>query len=445
MAGVIEIDLSLLVLVVMASAATAGLALVGLSWVSRGISPLNTIRPQTARAANIDAACLDPGNPVAASDPIDRSELDNLRLAALHTQTLMWRRDAVGIVTWANKAYLTTIDKLNASQGRKWPLPDLFADLLPASFTSPPASRRGSIELPNNERLWFEITTQVLDDGTLMTATAIDATVRAEDSLRSFLQTLTGTFAHLRTGLAIFDKRKQLVMFNPAFGDLTQLEPEWMVTRPSLCTMLDRLRDRNMLPEPRDYKDWRDRISAMENVTTQGVFEETWTLPDGQVFRVNARPHHDGGIALMVEDISDEVTLTRRFRSELELSQSVIDALDDAIVVFANNGLQLMANKAYQDLWGLPDDDGLDLPSVLDATRQWQAQTRTIPLWGEIRDFVGVMTPREEWADQARLADGAILGCRVIPLNGGATLVAFSRPDPLPVFRRHSPPFAAIA
>lgn len=436
MTGLFEFGGTFLLLVMVASAATAALALVGLTWATRGITPLVHVPEQ------LDT---DPAAPVPTQDPIDRAELDSLRLAALHSETLMWRRDATGIVTWTNKAYLETIDKLSPDGGRKWPVPDLFSDLIPAGLPSPPARRRGSIGISDTERLWFDITTEVLADGTLLTATPIDATIKAEESLRSFMQTLTGTFAHLKTGLAIFDKRRQLVMFNPAFVDLTRLEPDWLITRPGLSTMFDRLRDRNMLPEPRNYKDWRDRIAAMENVSTEGLFEETWTLPDGQVYRVNARPHHDGGIALMVEDISDEVSLTRRFRSELELSQSVIDALDDAIVVFATSGLQLMANKSYRDMWDLPEDTGLDLPSAQEASRLWQSQTKPAPLWGQILDFIGTLAPRDEWTDQTRLTDGSVLGCRVIPLSGGATLVAFSRPDPLPVFRRHSDELAAIA
>lgn len=436
MAELFDIDLSTLVLIFAASVATAGFSLLGLSWSARRISPLLNV------PSHPNEQISEPG-PM--PDPVDRVELESLRLAALHTDTLMWRRDSAGVITWTNKAYLSVLDQTQPSGGRKWPIHDIFGELIPHSLASPPARRRGSIELEGNKRIWFDITTEALPDGMMLTATPIDGTVKAEESLRSFLQTLTGTFAHLKAGLAIFDKRRQLVMFNPALVDLTQLEPDWLVTRPSLNAIFDRLRDRNMLPEPRDYKDWRDRISAMESVSTEGLFEETWTLPSGRVYQVTARPHHDGGIALMVDDISDEVSLTRRFRSELELSQSVIDALEDAIVVFATSGLQLMANKAYQDLWGLPEDDGLDLPSVLDASRHWQDQTQPAPLWGEIRDFVGAMSNRVEWSDQARLADGARLGCRVIPLSGGATLVAFSRPDPIPMFRRHSQDLAAIA
>jgi len=365
-------------------------------------------------------------------------EIEHLRLAGKHAPTPIWRRDLVGQVTWANRAYLDLVDKIRPEQAGVWPIPDLFGELIPVSLPSPPSRRRGSLETANGMRRWFELSTEVLDDGLILSATPIDGTVEAEEALRSFLQTLTGTFAQLSTGLAIFDKRRQMVMFNPAFVDLTRLEPGWLTTRPGLSTVFDRLRDMNMLPEPRDYKDWRDRLGAVENVPTQGMFEETWSLPGGEVYRVNARPHHDGGIALLIENISVEMGQTRRFRSELEMCQSVIDALGDSIVVFSNTGHQLMSNRAYRDMWNIADEDEAgDVPSILDASRHWQRLGQPAPLWGEIRDFVNTANRRTEWSDNARLRDGTGLSCRVIPLAGGATLIAFERAEPLPVFRRH--------
>ena len=147
-----------------------------------------------------------------------------------------------------------------------------------------------------------------------------------------------------------------------------------------------------MLPEPKDYKSWRDRLAHIEEEAAEGQFDEMWSLPDGQVFRVCARPHPDGGLAFMIEDISDEMALTRRFRAELELGQSVINAMDEAVVVFSPTGTQLMANRAYTDMWGLEEDGAetdVAAPSILDANKLWTMHSLPAPLWGEIREFVG--------------------------------------------------------
>ena len=44
--------------------------------------------------------------------------------------------------------------------------------------------------------------------------------MQAETALRGFMQTLAKTFAHLPTGLAIFDQHRQLALFNPALAPL---------------------------------------------------------------------------------------------------------------------------------------------------------------------------------------------------------------------------------
>ena len=91
-----------------------------------------------------------------------------------------------------------------------------------------------------------------------------DTAVHAEAALRSFIQTLSQTFAHLKIDFAIFDRRRQLVLFNPALGDLTGLAPEFLSSRPTLFSLLDALRERRMIPEPRDYKHWRREMLELE-------------------------------------------------------------------------------------------------------------------------------------------------------------------------------------
>lgn len=372
--------------------------------------------------------------PQFALDPVIR---DSQAMAADTSPILTLRRSAAGAVLWANKAYVDMVQVIAPDRANEWPLPDLFSAILPPALPAVAATRRGSFEDPDGVRHWFDVFPNPTEEGLIIHATPIDSTIRAETSLRNFLQTLTGTFAHLRCGLAIFDKRRQLVIFNPAIIDLLGLQPDWLATRPLLGELFDRLRDRNMLPEPKNYRAWRNRIAAVESAASGEGFEETWTLPSGQIYRITARPHHDQGIALIVEDISQEVALTRQFRSELELSQAVIDALDDAIVVFSKSGLQVMANTAYARLWNSPPDaaDDRSVPTVREASTIWQAQCRPAPLWGEIRDFVMSQDLRAEWSDQVRTRDGALLGCRVIPLKGGVTLVAFSAAEQIPVFK----------
>ena len=433
----LAIELPTLLMLAGSSFLTAGVAVGGLLWVSgrESFIPLQT-------GSNFLSGTIGTSGPLAETSPptlelADQKELAMLRNALAHTPTLIWQRDGDGTLTWANAAYISLVEEIAPDAARTWPLPDLFSDFLPNEQQGSPTHRRASLKTPSSKRLWFEIDAGEIDDSLVCSATPIDGTIAAEEKTRSFMQTLTRTFAQLRTGLAIFDRDRRLIIFNPAMMDLTELSAEWLSSRPSLTSFFDQLRAKNVLPEPKDYKSWRDRLAHIEEEAAEGQFDEIWSLPDGQVYRVCARPHPDGGLAFMIEDISDEMALTRRFRAELELGQSVINAMDEAVVVFSPTGTQLMANLAYTQLWGLEEDEteaDVIAPSVLDANKLWVMHSLPAPLWGEIREFVGSTAQRSEWSDRGTLLDGTLIRARVVPLSGGATLVAFAQDEPTPVF-----------
>jgi PAS domain-containing protein len=273
---------------------------------------------------------------------------------------------------------------------------------------------------------WFECRGYAKGTEMLCFATPADGVVQAEEALREFVQTLSKTFADLPIGLAVFDRARRLTLFNPALTDLTALEIEFLSSRPTLFAFLDRLRDKRRLPEPRDYRKWRQRMAELEEAATHGFVQENWTLPTGQTYRVTGRPHPGGAIAFLVEDISAEISLNRRFRSEIELGQTVIDSLDEAIAVFSPGGTLTFSNAAYTRLWGTDPASTLAEIGVLDATRQWQSLTDPTPVWGDARNFLAGHGEREEWSTPVRLKDGRHLTCRFQPLAGGAALVGFA-------------------
>jgi len=241
------------------------------------------------------------------------------------------------------------------------------------------------------------------------------------------VQTLAKTFAQLSIGLAIFDRNRQLALFNPALIDLTELSVDFLSGRPNLLTFFDRLRDRSMMPEPKNYGSWRHQMADLVAAASDGNYQETWTLPSGAVYSVIGRPHPDGAIAFLIEDITAEITLTRRFRADLELSQSVLDEMDEAVAVFSADGGLTLTNRAYRELWSVDPEMGFAEPTVIDATRVWQDRCLATPLWGEIRDFVASRENRADWWAEVCLTTGERLDCRIRPLQNAVTMVVFSR------------------
>ncbi|MBC7137464.1 MAG: PAS-domain containing protein [Defluviimonas sp.] len=353
-------------------------------------------------------------------------ELEGLREAADAAPALAWRQDARGEVTWANRAYLLQSGALtgDAEDPCLWPLPRLF-DLGPASAAAQPA-RRMRLDVPGEDKpLWFDCHSLETAGGTINFALPANATVRAETALREFVQTLTKTFAHLPIGLAIFDRQRQLALFNPALIDLTTLPAEFLSGRPTLFSFLDRLREARMIPEPKDYRSWRQQMTELEKAASTGQYHDTWTLPTGLTYQVTGRPHPDGAVALLIEDISAEVSLTRRFRSDLEMGQAVIDSLPEAIAVFSPAGVLVLSNAAYARMWGTDPATMLGEVGATDSMRLWQGASLPNPIWTGARGFISQIGPRTDWTGEAVLTSGQRISCRFQAIAGGATLAGF--------------------
>jgi PAS domain-containing protein len=380
------------------------------------------IRLTVAPAAGVPAA----PNPARITELED--ELRTLRSLAEDAPQLIWQQDRDGSLIWANRAYLALADRiLPRSHGDDplWPAQPVLPAIGPVTEDGARTVTRVQVELPGLvEPQTYEVTSVGRGPRTVHFAVDASNIIAAEEGRQKFIQTLTKTFAHLSAGLAIFDRERRLVLFNPAFLDLTTLPPLFLSQRPAVGEVLDRLRDLQMLPEPKDYSSWRDRVAALEAAAVRGTYCETWSLPSGRTYRVSGRPHPDGAIAFLFEDVSDEILLTRHFRSELETAQSVLDSLDEAVAVFSRAGTLTMNNATYTELWGR-GTAGLTELGLTQEIAAWQAGTQPTSVWDRLSDSAADLRDRTRWQDVVRTTDGRNLMCRFQPLAGGGALIAF--------------------
>ncbi|WP_309663355.1 PAS-domain containing protein [Tabrizicola sp.] len=370
---------------------------------------------------NTDTEQREPGRDSAADSALQQ-EVSALRNVLSNAPILVWTEALSGDVVWANQAYLMrAADLLPTGTDLSWPLPRIFNTAAIAPGGKP---QRQKLALEGGPQ-WFDLVVVPAGDQRLAYALPSNAAVRAEGSLRDFMQTLTKTFAHLPIGLAIFDKDRVLQLFNPALVDLTTLPPDFLISRPSLNGVLDALRDRAMIPEPKDYRTWRKQMIKLEEDASSGLYEETWSLPGGQTFRVIGRPHPNGALAFMFEDISSEMSRTRRYRADLELGQAVIDAVDEAVAVFSQGGQLVMSNFAYAQLWDHDPAVLLSDAGIGSLSDWWRDHSAASLIWADAMDFVITAGDRTAWEGEARLLDGRLISCRFRPITGGATLITF--------------------
>lgn len=349
-------------------------------------------------------------------------ELAVLRRATDRSPILTWRENVQGQVIWANGAYLRQLTEGGMGESVSWPLPGLF----PPGAIGP----EQRVALPgtvNGRQRWFDITRLADGKDQLVFALPADEAHRAEKTKREFIQTLTKTFATLPIGLAVFDRTRRLQLFNPALTDLTGLEPEFLLSRPGIEGFLNRMRDKRVLPEPRDYHSWSRRLLEIEKGAANSDFEETWSLPTGQTFRVSASPHPDGALAFLIEDITSEVHMTRNFRTDLETSQAALNILDTALAVFTQNGQLILTNAAFNRLWTLEGDDTLAGFTLTEALSNWREDSKDPALWDRIADLARPGAAPGLVSGVMQLDDGECLAVSAQKVSNNTVVVAFDR------------------
>ncbi|MBD3677424.1 MAG: PAS domain-containing protein [Rhodobacteraceae bacterium] len=343
-------------------------------------------------------------------------ELETQRAIVSHLPIPIWREDG-GQITWANGAYLE-LATLHDPKDRPaaWPPPRL----LPANATD----GRQKLDTGQGRRpRWVDLHSSPMAGGALRMALPADAAVRAETRLDTFIQTLTKTFAGLTVGLAVFDRERLLVVFNPALSDLTSLPVDFLAARPTLFGFLERLGAQRIADERQNVPP-REMVLAFDGDGPELGHSETWKLVTGQTYRLSAMPQPDGALTLLIEDISAEVSLNRRYRGEIALRQGVIDSLDEAMAIFSEEGELMLANAAYARLWGSDPNAVLGRIGIEEATRLWHLRCKPTDIWADIRDQVAGGQARR-FGSVVELTSGERLDCRVRGLGDGLTLVSF--------------------
>ncbi len=356
------------------------------------------------------------------------AELSTLRGVANEAPYLIWQTAAHGGIDWANEAYLQQGQRLGVTDSITWPPLPIFE---PEDLPTPPERKRLAFKPEVGEPVWFDIAAAEHGDATLFFATPAEAVMRAEATQKDFVQTLTKTFAHLSIGLAIFDKKRQLALFNPALLDIMQLPIDFLSQRPTLQRFMDRLREEKLMAEPKDYQAWRKQMSQLEAQAQSGTYCETWPLPGGLTLRVTGRPHPDGAIAFLFEDISAELALTRRFHSQIAIGREVVDTMDEAVAVFSELGSLTFTNQAYRTLWDCDPESSVMDHNLPHAAAIWRDKAAPGP---ELDALIAAGQRRGhsgDWTGTAEMMDGRTLLCRVTRLSGGSVLVGFKASAPL--------------
>lgn len=343
-----------------------------------------------------------------------------------------WVTDAAGRLAWANRAWLAEMKVESVEVAREKGLSfDRGADAIVAEagrLHQPQEGFRWTTG-GGRRRAWRIVAEPAPGGAGAVLAFALDMTEAEEtrDTLRRHVEAHDETLNHLADAVAIFGPSKRLAFHNTAFQTLFSIDPAWLDERPTHAELLDKLRQRRLLPEVIDYAGWKANELDFYG-STHASPDDSWSLPDGRTLRVVRQPHPLGGMLLLLSDITDELKLRSRFNAQLQVQMATLDKLNDAVAVFGSDGRIRLHNEAFEAFWGVSGEQ-LRAASDFDAISALCQKTLPDPsLWLGLKARVADPDPesRVPISGEGRTADGRIASWQTRPLPDGATLVAFS-------------------
>jgi len=339
----------------------------------------------------------------------------------------LWRRDAAGKLTWVNAAYVAAVGASSPEevieQGIE--IEDRSAALAHQASTDGMPVRERLRTVVGGEPRAIDLVALPVTGGT--GGVALDRTEANTfaEALKEQQSANNRVLDGLATAVAMFDADRRLRYANDAFARLWDLDASWLATRPSHSEILERLRETRHLPEHRDFRAWKEsRMALYTSVTAPR--EEDWPLPDGRMLRLVCRPHPQGGLIFLYEDVSDRVALESQYNTLIEVQRKTLDNLDEGIAVFGTDGRLELHNESFEKLWHLTPVQLEGRPHVNEVITLCKDLFDEEDEWRAIRSrTTGGENARTSIQRRIDRLDGTILQFAVQPLRSGQTLVTF--------------------
>lgn len=238
---------------------------------------------------------------------------------------------------------------------------------------------------------------------------------------------IAGIIDALATPIAIFNARRELIQFNPAYAALWDLDPKFLTPGLDERAILDKLRTEGMLPNQVDYHTWRAK--HLESYARKAPFEaEPWHLPDGRTIKVISAPAGThGGVIYVFEDLTERLELESANKAMTNVQRETINSLSEAVAVFGTNGRLALSNPRLSALWKLPMNTlgaNPHIDQIADASGQVLQDGAKI--WADLkRNIIDLNPTRTDKAGRIERTDGRLLDYATTRLPDGQTMMTF--------------------
>jgi signal transduction histidine kinase len=262
--------------------------------------------------------------------------------------------------------------------------------------------------------------------GELVAITALDesAVAAARDRLNRHIEAADATLNRIKTPVAVFGADQKLSFYNKAYADLWRLDRVWLDEHPSEGEILERLREMRLLKEEKSFAGFKKERAELYTSLTEPR-EEVWYLPNGTALRIVAQPHPLGGLLYLFEDMTEQLSLERRYNDLFRVQRATLDQLHEGVAFFGTDGRLKLWNYAFADLWGLEAQQLEGEPHFEKVALLCAALGGESRDWEAVRGLVTGAGAREELTGEMEREDDVTLRYAAVPMPDGATLMSF--------------------
>ncbi len=353
-----------------------------------------------------------------------RSLVDSLPLP-------MWSRDQALAIQDCNAAYVKAVEAETLDQvvkeGREFAegnIANSARTLAHRALQSGLAQTESHHIVVGGQRRLYDLTEVPLGKAGQTAGFALDATILEEvhQDLSRVVRAHDEVLERLATAIAIFGPDRRITFFNSAFARIWELEEEWLTSNPELNEILDRLRDRRMVPETGDFRAFKEEWDG-HFTRLLAPREELMYLPNGRAIWTVVSPHPFGGILVTFEDVTDRLTLERSYNTLIDVQRETLDNLAEGVAVFGEDGCVKLSNPAFRALWELDEEFLAGNPHVRNILDRCEPLIRYGNNFDDFANgFLAKLASRDTQSDVWNRTDDRVIGWSLVPLPDGGAL-----------------------
>jgi len=128
-----------------------------------------------------------------------------------------------------------------------------------------------------------------------------------------------------------FGANKVVTFRNKAFEEMFGIEPSWFNDDPSHSDLLDHLREKREVPEQSDFKKWKQTELSLYTDWPDEMPDELWGLPDGRTLRLVKMRDPQGGISMLLSDMTDSILLKSQLGTLINVQRATLPHFKDIV------------------------------------------------------------------------------------------------------------------